>query len=680
MKSELSSGAATSEPARDPDRYGKPVRRFDSMTEFLEHRDFGPSIVQVACDDSLLEFLLLPGPSDTPLIVNYHAALSGHAYTLPYFTGLNITDGIRATQVCFSDPSLMLDADLKLAWYAGHRSLRLQEVWPLVLDHLGRCFGSSREIHFGSSGGGFAALYYAHNRPRAMAITVNPQTSLRRYLPGSVRNYLRTAWGVPDDVGLDEGLDLTGAVHDLNELYGHGHSNSVVYIQNSEDDHATGHLIPFLEATHGSSRPESVHVHLHRWGDGHVPPTSEFLKIVLRTMARPTWQQTLEEGNYRQLPHPADIRSALPREKGKTASTRDQKRSIPTPGAQGQLRPHDLEDLDRSWSWDEFPHLDVPAGDRALRIFALNEDDHIFATMCATGTFYEHGLLRFLEAFLEPDDLVVDVGANIGNHTAYFAGVLGCTVRAFEAVPVLADVLALTVRANFLDSRVQLEPYAVGHRAGSIGVASWNPTNSGATRLRADGIGSIPMVALDELHWPQPPRVIKIDVEGMELDVLQGAASVVDQYRPLLVVEAVDAKADAAIRAWMEQHGYAVLGVFNATPTLVCTPVAGTARRTPDEIVYRVLEHLGERINDLQVRLDRFGRYVHQVQVAVENSLEHASGPSTSGPIRTKEDSVDPVVRTLQLQNMDLRAKLDALEKSVRTSGTTMSEKDSVHE
>lgn len=336
-------------------------------------------------------------------------------------------------------------------------------------------------------------------------------------------------------------------------------------------------------------------------------------------------------------------------------------------------------DWTRPRSWDQLSHINLTVGEKTIRLFALAEDDHVFATVRETGMFYEEALLRFLGAFLEPEDLVVDVGANIGNHTAYFAGVLGCRVHAFEAVPILADVLALTVRANFLDSRVRLEPCAVGDRSGLLGIASWNPANSGATRLRAEVEGCIPVVALDEVRWLQIPRAIKIDVEGMELEVLQGAVHLIDKHRPLLIVEALDAEADAAIREWMDHHGYAVLGVFNATPTLVCTPITGTARSTSDAAIYRTLEHLGARIDDMHTHLDRLGRYTRQVQIAVENGLAHTSDPSVPEPGRAQPVSTDPVVHVLQMQNAELKAKLDALEKSVRTSVHTSKEEVPAH-
>lgn len=281
--------------------------RFDSLDLFLACTTFEPSIIQIDMDGIFLEFLLVPGFSGTPLIVNYHAALKSQTYSLPYFTGLNITKGINATQVCLSDPTLMIDYDLNLAWYGGHRHLALQAVWPVVLDHLVRSFSPNREIHFGASGGGFAALFFAHNRDNAMAIPVNPQTDLANYWPEAVFKYLDIAWGIPRSEDLSGSLNQSPAIHDLNRLYGEGHTNTVVYLQNLQDNHLAAHLVPFLRAVRGTSDPERVFVHLHPWGEGHVPPAPDFLQIILRTMARPTWRQSLEEGKYLQLPDPNDV-------------------------------------------------------------------------------------------------------------------------------------------------------------------------------------------------------------------------------------------------------------------------------------------------------------------------------------------------------------------------------------
>ena len=68
-----------------------------------------------------------------------------------------------------------------------------------------------------------------------------------------------------------------------------------------------------------------------------------------------------------------------------------------------------------------------------------------------------------------------------------------------------------------------------------------------------------------------PIDVIKIDVEGWELDVLRGAARVIQQHRPLLYVEASDATF-APVRAYLVTCRYVCWKRFNATPTFLFMP------------------------------------------------------------------------------------------------------------
>ena len=61
---------------------------------------------------------------------------------------------------------------------------------------------------------------------------------------------------------------------------------------------------------------------------------------------------------------------------------------------------------------------------------------------------------------------------------------------------------------------------------------------------------------LDEFGLPRVD-LIKIDVEGMELEVLEGASEMIDQSRPIMLIEKI--KADAGkLRQWLESRGYAV--------------------------------------------------------------------------------------------------------------------------
>jgi hypothetical protein len=85
---------------------------------------------------------------------------------------------------------------------------------------------------------------------------------------------------------------------------------------------------------------------------------------------------------------------------------------------------------------------------------------------------------------------------------------------------------------------VWAEPRAVGARRGKIGVPLINytePNNFGGVKLVAQSPEMIEMIALDDT--PYMPNFIKIDVEGMELDVILGASNKIEACRPTIYCE-----------------------------------------------------------------------------------------------------------------------------------------------
>lgn len=93
---------------------------------------------------------------------------------LPVFTGLN--------------PTLYLDPDLKLAWYAGSSGWDLQSLLKCVLRKIATVARSNDLIFLGGSGGGFASLYCAASFPGSLALVWNPQTDIGAYSPPHVPN------------------------------------------------------------------------------------------------------------------------------------------------------------------------------------------------------------------------------------------------------------------------------------------------------------------------------------------------------------------------------------------------------------------------------------------------------------------------------------------------------------
>ena len=199
--------------------------------------------------------------------------------------------------------------------------------------------------------------------------------------------------------------------------------------------------------------------------------------------------------------------------------------------------------------------------------------DYIQGVLANKAVPYELDMLQAMRDVLDADDLVLDVGANIGNHTLYLAMVVGCRVLAFEPNPQLTDPLQESIVANNLEARVTLIGKGVGAAQAKGAFLNLKPDNLGAQPLTlvddADSSqdGALEVIPLDSVDFDQPVKAIKIDVEGMELDVLKGATKILEKHRPELFIESQDMEQFAAIHDHLEALGYVYWQTFNATPT-----------------------------------------------------------------------------------------------------------------
>lgn len=157
---------------------------------------------------------------------------------------------------------------------------------------------------------------------------------------------------------------------------------------------------------------------------------------------------------------------------------------------------------------------------------------------------YESQLLYHLET-LGLTGTAVDVGANLGNHTMWFAVMMELDVVAFE--PVWTATLRNNVELNGLDDRVRVEPYGLSDvegKAGHLGLGRLEP-----------GIGKLETRTLDS-YGLTDVCLIKIDVEGMEPHVLRGARATIARCRPVITAEAWDSDYHQAIANILEPLGY----------------------------------------------------------------------------------------------------------------------------
>ncbi|MFM8278043.1 MAG: FkbM family methyltransferase [Cyanobium sp.] len=146
-----------------------------------------------------------------------------------------------------------------------------------------------------------------------------------------------------------------------------------------------------------------------------------------------------------------------------------------------------------------------------------------------TGNIYtglhEFPDMGFLLHFLRVDDLFVDIGANVGSYTILACCAVGARGVAFEPVPSTYKKLVENMRINHLEARVDCVNKGVGSQPGSIAFTSGIDTKNhvlAAGEHCADQI-VVDVIALDAALAELEPSLIKIDVEGYETLVLEGA-------------------------------------------------------------------------------------------------------------------------------------------------------------
>jgi FkbM family methyltransferase len=139
---------------------------------------------------------------------------------------------------------------------------------------------------------------------------------------------------------------------------------------------------------------------------------------------------------------------------------------------------------------------------------------------------YDFEEMSFVLHYLRPEDLFVDVGANIGIFTVLASGVAGARTLAFEPAPFAFDFLLKNVRLNNLTSLVNAQNAALGGQKGKIRITSGLGTENYVLldKNPSESV-EVELLTLDSLEANFHTVVAKIDVEGFEQEVLAGAKS-----------------------------------------------------------------------------------------------------------------------------------------------------------
>ncbi len=153
------------------------------------------------------------------------------------------------------------------------------------------------------------------------------------------------------------------------------------------------------------------------------------------------------------------------------------------------------------------------------------------------------------EAHLDRNGVFYDVGANVGFFTVIGAKLVGSggSVVAFEPVGVNAALVHRNARLNGFEN-VDVIEQAVSHRSGTgeLVLAEYSGGSALSTTTPppdATSAVDVDLITLDEFvdAGHPPPTLVKIDVEGTEIDVLRGMETILRRDRPVVICEIDDA-------------------------------------------------------------------------------------------------------------------------------------------
>lgn len=222
--------------------------------------------------------------------------------------------------------------------------------------------------------------------------------------------------------------------------------------------------------------------------------------------------------------------------------------------------------------------------------YDTNQTNALVKTSGAIDT-QEIVVMAELAARLPQGSTIVDMGANFGLYTLAMArasAARSCTVHAFEAQRIIAYMVCGTMALNAVENAV-IHHLAVGAQAGQIDipkfdyrqVSSFGSVEFGAEQTefigqaRAPSTEKVQRVSLDSMALPRV-KLMKIDVEGMEEQALQGAQATIEHDRPLCLVEWIKSDKPALV-AFFKTRNYTV---YDWGMNLLCLP-------TPDAFPFQ---------------------------------------------------------------------------------------------
>ena len=187
------------------------------------------------------------------------------------------------------------------------------------------------------------------------------------------------------------------------------------------------------------------------------------------------------------------------------------------------------------------PHFPIETyeivNSRSLGIFLVEkESQDMIKKVIREGWHREWHIAQHFRKYIRPGSVVVDIGAHIGTHTATFSHVVGDQGRVYAFEPQLKIFSELLLNMELNGRRnISFHRVALGNTNQWVEMNPHSDSNEGGISVGMSG-DRVEMMKLDDFHLKNV-SIIKIDVEGYEMEVLAGARETIRKNRPVIFLE-----------------------------------------------------------------------------------------------------------------------------------------------
>jgi len=194
---------------------------------------------------------------------------------------------------------------------------------------------------------------------------------------------------------------------------------------------------------------------------------------------------------------------------------------------------HKLASIGRFMNW-QFYYRFI----KNERVYTYVDDQKLISTKnraSSTGNYYcglaEYEEMAFLRHFMQKSNgIFLDIGANIGSYTVLALGASSDNYAiSIEPSAETVSLMQNNISINHMEQRCEIHNVGAGAAAGSANFINNQDTvnrvltNAECIKSQEDSVITIPIMTVDEIIQSRDVQVMKIDVEGLEYDVLVGA-------------------------------------------------------------------------------------------------------------------------------------------------------------